>query len=132
MTVDEVMVRWADDYVAQYGCEVEFSTSKIKTEVMNRGKKEGKNISRGSIMPSDHCYNRANDDPVSFKSNTPLFIYIKRDCYQCVGSKYNYDGLIFCDPNDVNQELVWGYFDNKTRKKVHSPGSILGNSNPDR
>lgn len=132
MSVDAIMVRWADDYVAQYGCEVEFSTSKIKTEVMNRGKKEGKNISRGSIMPSDHCYNRANDDPVSFKSNTPLFIYIKRDCYQCVGSKYNYDGLIFCDPNDVNQVLVWGYFDNKTRKKVHSPGSILGNSNPDR
>ena len=88
-------------------------------------------VKPGSIIPSDHCYNRANGDPTSYGSKTALFLFLGDKKYQCVGSKYEYDGPIFCKPRG-SKEFVWGYFDNKTRKKVHSPGSILGNSNPDR
>ena len=116
MSVDAIMVRWVDDYVKQYGCEAVLEYSKIVDEVSKMG------VKPGSIIPSDHCYNRANGDPTSFGSKTALFLFLGDKKYQCVGSKYEYDGVIFCKPTG-GKELVWGYFDNKTRKKVRCPGT---------
>lgn len=85
MSINDVMVQWADDFVAQNGCEEILSTASIKDEVMKMG------VNRSSIIPSDHCYNRANKDVTSFGSKTPLFIYIEPNKYQCVGSQYGYN-----------------------------------------
>lgn len=115
MNVNDVMVRWADAFVVQYGGEVELSTSKIKTEVMKMDLKEG------SIIPSDHCYNRVNNDPTSLGSKTPLFIYLERNKFKCVGSKYEYNDQILCRPRGNSKDNVWGYYDNKLRKKIHCP-----------
>ncbi|NLD05059.1 MAG: hypothetical protein GX672_04045 [Synergistaceae bacterium] len=115
MSVNDVMVQWADEYVAQYGHNVILSSSYIKTEITKRGLKVG------SIMPSDHCYNRVNEDSTSHGSKTSLFVYVSRKNYQCVGSKYEYGGKIFCKPKGASQDTVWGYYDSKARKKVQYP-----------
>lgn len=118
MSVDEIMVWWVDDYVKQYGCEAVLEYSRIVDEVSKMG------VKPGSIIPSDHCYNRANGDPTSYGSKTALFLFLGDKKYQCVGSKYEYDGPIFCKPRG-SKEFVWGYFDNKTRKKVRCPETTV-------
>ncbi len=114
MSVDDIMVEWADDFVARCGCEI-LSTASIKDEVMKMG------VNRSSIIPSDHCYNRANEDATSFVSKTELFLYLERKKYKCVGSKYKYDGRIFCRPKGYSKDFVWGYYDKEARKKIRSP-----------
>lgn len=112
MSINDVMVQWADDFVAQNGCEEILSTASIKDEVMKMG------VNRSSIIPSDHCYNRANKDVTSFGSKTALFLYIEPNKYQCVGSRYGYNGRIFCRPKGDSEDLDWGCFDSKARKKI--------------
>ena len=46
MSINDVMVQWADDFVAQNGCAEILSTASIKDEVMKMG------VNRSSIIPS--------------------------------------------------------------------------------
>ena len=125
MSVDYLMVKWVDEYVAQYGCGMILTTSYIKDEIGKTGLEEG------SIIPSDHCYNRVNNDPTSLEGKTALFIYLKRNSYQCVGSKYKYDGPIMCRPRGVSRDIKWGDFDSRARKKVQSPVTPRTNGKAD-
>ena len=43
---------------------------------------------------------------------------IEPNKYQCVGSQYGYNGRIFCRPKGGSEDLDWGYFDNKARRKI--------------
>ena len=74
-----------------------FSTSEIIDKVIL---KHGGN--RGSIIPSDYCYNLTNkgkiDDPilVEFK----IFEWIDRGKYKYLGENYPYTGLIIRNPKN--------------------------------
>lgn len=59
-----------------------------------------------SIIPSDYCYNRINDDYQS-QVNTPLFEYIGRNGYRCWGENYPYNGFIYQKPKyrNFNEEV---------------------------
>ncbi len=50
-------------------------------------------ITHGSIIPSDYCYNRVNDGITLSKPT--LFEYLTRGQYRCLGKNYPYDGDIY-------------------------------------
>lgn len=74
-----------------------FSTREIIDKVIL---KHGGN--RGSIIPSDYCYNLTNkgktDDPIlaEFK----MFEWISRGKYKYLGENYPYTGLIVSNPKN--------------------------------
>ncbi|GGE79435.1 DUF7225 domain-containing protein [Priestia taiwanensis] len=77
-----------------------FSSSELKEMLVARFQ-----TNRGSVIPSDFCYNRFNHGARFTKH---LFVYITRSEYKYVGENYGYTGLIFHKPQGVGEEFVIG------------------------
>ena len=78
------------------------SATFIKNELKN---KYGANVS--SVLPSDFCYNRANDG-IDFRKGKWLFKYIGRNCYEYLGENDLYTGEIIQKPYRSKSEKVVG------------------------
>lgn len=59
----------------------------------------------GSIIPSDHCYNRWNR---GIKIRTPLFVRVGTSEYRYVGPGQRYTGLVFGRPRGATTDKVVG------------------------
>jgi hypothetical protein len=57
--------------------------------------------SRGSIIPSDYCYNSLNKDPASFKVH--LFESVGDGMFRCLGTNYPYSGPILWKGEQVGK-----------------------------
>jgi hypothetical protein len=63
--------------------------------------------SKGSVLPSDHCYNRTNNG--IRLENTPMFIHVgneKSGLYQFVGVDHAYTGPLYHYPQDDTPRQV--------------------------
>ncbi|MBR5496584.1 MAG: hypothetical protein IKV76_01205 [Clostridia bacterium] len=65
----------------KYGTE--FTTEEIKQKVYD---KFGRN--KGSVIPSDYCYNMTNKGKVGSLKDFNIFIQIKRGLYKYVGENH--------------------------------------------
>lgn len=74
-----------------------FSTSEIIDLVMLKY-----GVNRGSIIPSDYCYNLTNkgkiDNPIL--ADFKIFEWISRGKYKYLGENYPYTGLIIRNPKN--------------------------------
>jgi hypothetical protein len=70
----------------------------ISQEIERLGK--GK-YARGSILPSDYCYNLINKAPFSFRY--PVFEWVERGKYTYLGPNYNYVGPILWKGRQVGE-----------------------------
>jgi hypothetical protein len=93
MTINEKMVELVGELIAKHGLEHTMSGTSIKRayDTKYRDGKTGK----GSIIPSDYCYNRTNGpfDTVCGRKPT-LFEHVTRNRYRLLGENYPYNGDI--------------------------------------
>jgi thermostable 8-oxoguanine DNA glycosylase len=64
---------------------------------------------KSSIIPSDYCYNRFND---GIKFDKHIFEYIGHNTYKYLGENYPFTGLIIHKPNDTENKLIYGEWNN--------------------
>ena len=97
----------AQNYVA-YQVRTDELTRKVIEFAQAHGEEAPK---KGSILPSDFCYNRVNKG-ISFEDklhrNRLLFAYVSRGVYACLGENYLYDGPVFTQPKGAKNETVVG------------------------
>ena len=114
MTIDQVIVEYANEVVKKFGSGTVKERKEIIQEVHSKYGKENE-----GIIPSDYCYNRVNN---GIKANKPtLFIYIDKDQYECVGLNYPYNGVIWHRPKGEKVDIPVGKCVNG--KRVIAPDS---------
>jgi hypothetical protein len=100
MTVDEEMVAYAQEVITTFGQGKQLSRGQIVDAV---NLKFGR--TKGSIIPSDYCYNRINNGiPLS---KPALFVHVERSQYKIFGENYPYNGDILHKPMG-SKEIVVG------------------------
>lgn len=61
---------------------------------------------KGSIIPSDYCYNRFNYD-LFRKNNIKVFVWNKEeDVYEFVGENVDYSGVIYGDSEQMRNDEI--------------------------
>ncbi len=68
------------------------------------------NRNRGSIIPSDYCYNRLNNGIV-FEKSLHLFEYTYNKTYIYLGENYRYTGKIYHKPKSCDEICVGEWID---------------------
>jgi hypothetical protein len=61
---------------------------------------------RGSVIPSDYCYNMVNagiNSGINFLKNPPLFEYLGEARYKWLGLEYRYTGAIYWKGRKVGE-----------------------------
>jgi len=89
-----------------------FSTDQIKSMVA-----EKYNTNRGSIIPSDFCYNRLNKGSRSYY----FFERIQHGQFKFIGENFSYTGDIFARPKGTNEDIKVGYWENGIRILSSTP-----------
>lgn len=80
----------------------ELSTQEIKRMVYM---KYGRN--KGSVIPSDYCYNRCNNG-INYEKSLHIFEYLEDNRYKYLGENYPYTGFIYRKPKDSDVEIIVG------------------------
>ena len=80
----------------------EFTTSEIKDMVYS---KFGRN--KGSVIPSDYCYNRCNKG-IKYEKSLHIFRFVESDRYVYLGENYTYTGYIYHKPKGSNEDIIVG------------------------
>lgn len=78
------------------------SSAEIK-EMVNR--KFGRN--KGSVIPSDYCYNRYNAG-INYEKHLHLFEYLGSGKYVYLGENYPYNGMIYHKAKGNHDEMIVG------------------------
>ena len=73
---------------------------------------------RGSVIPSDYCYNRIN---CGDKFDFHFFEWIDKAQYQCLGPKHPYTGSIFWRPKHQKQDMPVGEWKKGSYKLWDNP-----------
>jgi hypothetical protein len=60
---------------------------------------------RGSVIPSDYCYDRINDG-IRPREHAPMFVHEGRGLYRFVGRNYPYDGPLYHHPKSGLRQQV--------------------------
>jgi hypothetical protein len=80
---------------AQSGEEL-LKAKDIQQEIVRLG-----GFARGSVLPSDYCYNRINKAPYSFCY--PVFEWVERGKYRYLGPNYDYTGPILWKGKQIGE-----------------------------
>ena len=90
MTIDQKMVCAVNEILNQFGVGNRIVTTEELYVLLN----EKYGVTKGSVIPSDYCYNRVNDgiDP---NKKPMLFKYVDRGQYLCLGENCPYNGKIY-------------------------------------
>lgn len=102
MTIDQKMIVATNDIIKKRGIKCVITRKEI-IQIIH----ENYNVTVGSIIPSDYCYNRINDGIALSKPT--LFEYLGTGEYRCLGEHYPYNGVIY------HRELVVGKCENGVR-----------------
>lgn len=111
MTIDEQIKEIANELSTNFGTDYIITLQELYSILLARyGTK------RGSIIPSDYCYNRVNNG-ITLKKPA-VFEFLGNGAYRCLGSNYPYNGNIYHKPKGqgefivgkcVNGERIIGY-----------------------
>lgn len=87
MTIDEKMIMAVNEIVTEFG-KHEMTRAELCALLTEKYQ-----VTEGSVIPSDYCYNLVNDgiDP---DKKPMLFIHMDKGVYLCVGEHYPYDGPV--------------------------------------
>lgn len=88
MTIDEKITAAVQELLSIHGVGYICSTAELKAFIQERY-----DITSGSVIPSDYCYNRVNDGITLAKPT--LFEYVEYGKYRCLGKNYPYDGIVY-------------------------------------
>ena len=90
MTIDQKMVCAVNEILNHFGVGNRIVTTEELYVLLN----EKYGVTKGSVIPSDYCYNRVNDgiDP---NKKPMLFEYVDRGQYLCLGENCPYNGEIY-------------------------------------
>lgn len=103
MTIDQKIVSAIHDLVDTLGLGYVATAKELKNFIKSKY-----DITDGSIIPSDYCYNRVNDGIALSKPT--LFEYLGRNSYRCLGQNYPYNGDIY------HKDQIAGTCQNGVRK----------------
>lgn len=103
MTIDEKITAAVQELLSIHGVGYICSTAELKAFIQERY-----DITSGSIIPSDYCYNRVNDGITLAKPT--LFEYVEYGKYRLLGKDYPYEGVVY------HKELVVGHCKNGKRE----------------
>lgn len=75
-----------------------YTTSEIIDKV-----KAKHGVNKGSIIPSDYCYNRTNKGKLADVSleKFKIFEWLARGRYKYLGEKYSYTGVVISNPRRI-------------------------------
>ena len=102
-TVDQKMIHAANHVIQEHG--EGYVVSRQELIMLLR---ENYQVTEGSIIPSDYCYNRINNGITLSKPT--LFEHLGRGLYRCFGEAYPFNGPIY------HKEQKIGYCENGVRK----------------
>lgn len=88
----------------------EFSTSEIKKMVHEKFGRE-----KGSIVPTDYCYNRVNNG-INFIDHLKIFEYISKGNFRYLGKNYLYSGKVYHQPKNEPEICVGEFINGKFKK----------------
>ena len=101
-THQEKMALFISGMIEKYGIGFEISTEEIQDVLFNAF-----DVKRGSLLPSDYCYNRWNK---GLPEDMPAFLdYLGRGNYRVLGADYPYNGEIFTRSKNEIQDRSVGY-----------------------
>jgi 5-methylcytosine-specific restriction protein A len=102
LTHQEKMALFISGMIEQHGIGFEIATEEIQDALFNAF-----DVKRGSLLPSDYCYNRWNK---GLPEHMPAFLeYLDRGNYRVLGANYPYNGEIFTRPKNEIQDRSVGY-----------------------
>ncbi len=78
----------------------EFSAQEIKQMVYMKYSRN-----KGSVIPSDYCYNRCNNG-INYEKSLHIFEYLEDNRYKYLGENYPYTGFIYRKPKGSDVEII--------------------------
>lgn len=108
MTIDEQMEVIANELSIKFGTEFVITLQGIYEIFLM---KYSTSTKRGSIIPSDYCYNRVNNG-ITLKKPA-LFEFLGNGNYRCLGTNYPYNGPIYHKPKGQVEFIVGRCMDGK-------------------
>ena len=101
MTIDDKMAIVANELADEFHCEHVITRGELQHLMYERF-----NVTPGSVIPSDYCYNRLNN---GITLNKPtLFKYLGGGKYLCLGEGYCYNGPILHRPRGEKTDKIIG------------------------
>lgn len=97
----DLFARKINEYVSQFGTENVFDVDGIL-------KIAGMSDKKGSILPTDYCYNRYNNGLGDF-SGHHLFEYTDEKLFRVIGENYPFTGNVIHKPKG-EPEYTWGHW----------------------
>ena len=118
MNIHEQMQIITAELISEYGIGYRVSTCELKTLVSARF-----GTNEGSVIPTDYCYNRVNKG-IRFLERTPLFAYVGRGVYECLGENYRFNGPVYTHAKGEKSEIIvgdWkdGFFTSNSNWELH-------------
>lgn len=99
MSNTELFINRINEYVKQNGTDDIMTSSEILSLVEMEDKK-------GSIIPTDYCYNRYNNGLGDFKKHVHLFEYTEDKRFRILGDNYKYTGIVLHKPKNGEEIKV--------------------------
>lgn len=84
--------------------QVQHGEAGIPGELIKQKIEEIGGYRKGSVIPSDYCYNLINKAPFSFKH--PVLVRVQRGKYKYVGPDYRYNGSVMWKPKQEREIKV--------------------------
>ena len=101
MTIDEQLTIVANELADEFECEHIITRSELQNIMRQRF-----NVTPGSVIPSDYCYNRLNNG-ITLKKPT-LFEFLGGGRYRCLGENHCYNGPIKHRPRGSSIDEIVG------------------------
>lgn len=96
--------------------DAQYREEGIPADVLMREVERIGGYARGSVLPSDYCYNQINRSAFSFKH--PVLVHVQRARYKYVGPDADYTGLIYWKPKHGQEQQVGSWNDGKCQLDV--------------
>jgi|GEM_PF-1557915 len=103
-TIDEQMRVIVNEIISEYGLRHKISLRELYELLGARFQ-----TNRGSIIPSDYCYNRVNKG-IDFHKKPRLFAFLGDGMYECLGENYPFTGAVYTREKGSKNECEVGYW----------------------
>lgn len=94
MTIDEQFRTVVEEIISEFGMYYQIGLKELYELLGARFQ-----TNRGSIIPSDYCYDRVNKG-IDFQKKPRLFRHLDKGLYECIGENYLYSGPVK-NANDI-------------------------------
>ena len=104
--IDEQMRIIVNENISEYGLHYKISRGELYELLGARFQTK-----KGSIIPSDYCYDRTNKG-IIFNKKPRLFAFLGKGMYECLGDNYPFTGPVFTHEKGAKNKCEVGYWEN--------------------